>query len=123
MLGYILEMTVELIVNIKLLSDREKRLISDEVNYAINQTRVHISYTRTGIKDKSSSHISNVWQRTGENLKNIKHKDVIHLAGIISDKSRYWSSPDLFNEYELEKSEMKLTQIETLLDKLLNEKN
>lgn len=121
MLEYILDMTKDLLTNSQRLSTREKRLISDEVKYAINQTRVHISYTRKEISDKPSSHLSNVWQRAGENIGSIRNQRVAHLAGIISEKSRYWSSPDLFNESELELSEMKLVQVEALLQNILND--
>lgn len=100
MLEYILDMTKDLLTNSQRLSLREKRLISDEVKYAINQTRVHISYTRQEIRDKPSSHLSNVWQRAGENIGSIRNQRVSHLAGIISEKSRYWASPELFNEFE-----------------------
>ena len=114
-------MTTDLLTSSQRLSGREKKLVSDEVKYAINQTRVHISYTRQEITDKPSSHLSNVWQRTGENISSVVNQRVSRLASIISEKSRYWSSPSLFDENELEQSEMKLVQVEVLLNSILND--
>ncbi|WP_167618547.1 hypothetical protein [Maribellus sediminis] len=118
MLEFILELTTDIISKSLSLSKVDKETIFDEVTYALNQTRTHIRNTRLGNKDQASSHLSNVWQRTGKHLRRIRHHEIQELADIIEQKSKYWSDPDIYDLQNLNNYEMRLIQVETKLNNI-----
>ncbi len=118
MLEYLLEVTVKIISNSSSLSRFDKGTVYDEVTYALNQTRTHIRNTRNGNIDRPSSHLSNVWQRTGKRLRNIKNVELQDLADIIEQKSKYWSDPIIYDLENLNRYEMQLIQVEQKLNEI-----
>jgi hypothetical protein len=92
--------------------------VYDKVIYAINQTRVHIRNTRQGNADQSSAQLSNIWQRTGRELRRIRHNEIQMLARTIEEKSKYWSDPSNYDFQNLEQYEMKLAQVEDNLKRI-----
>lgn len=119
MLGYIIEQVEHIFQRGTGLSNSEKKLIEDEVKYALNQTRLHIAQTRTHSKDIASSQLSNIWRRVGSRLSDIGNESVRCYARTIEEKSKYWSDPNNYDRENLEKYEMYLTQVEDKLKFLL----
>ncbi len=118
MLEFILGLTSDIISNSTSLSKKDKDTVHNEVTYALNQTRTHIRNTRQGNTDQPSSHLSNVWQRTGRRLRQIGHTEVQGLADTIEQKSKYWSDPTDYDLQNLDQYEMRLTQVESKLNEL-----
>lgn len=118
MLEFFLELTTDIISNSLSLSKIDKDTVFDEVTYALNQTRTHIRNTRKDNKDQPSSHLSNVWQRTGKRLRRIRNSDIQRLAEIIEQKSKYWSDPTIYDLQNINHYEMRLTQVETKLNQI-----
>lgn len=118
MLEFILELTTEIISKANSLTLKEKKLVNEEVNYALNQTRTHILNTRQGSTDKASSQLSNIWRRVGNRLRQIKNKDIQNLANTIEQKSKYWSDPINYDLKNLEHFEMRLSQVEQKLKQI-----
>jgi isocitrate dehydrogenase len=119
MLEFILGLTSDIIMRTHSLTVKEKRLIRDEVNYAINQTRTHISNTRKGNVDKASSQLSNIWRRVGNKLQEINNRRINELANTIEQKSKYWSDPDNYSIENIRRFEMRLTQVEQTLEEII----
>lgn len=118
MLEFILGLTSDIISNSTSLSKADKENIYDEVAYALNQTRVHIGNTRQGNIDQASSQLSNVWQRTGKRLRRIRYAEIQSLAETIEQKSKYWSAPNDYDIQNLDRYEMRLTQVEGKLKEI-----
>jgi len=118
MLEFILDLTSDIISKSLVLSKAEKETIYDELTYALNQTRTHIRNTRKGSTDQPSAHLSNVWQRTGKHLRRIRQKEIQNLADIIEQKSKYWSDPTIYDLQNLNRYEMRLTQVENKLKEI-----
>lgn len=118
MLEFLLELTSDIISSSTILSRTDKRMVHDEVNYALNQTRTHIRNTRQGNIDQPSSHLSNVWLRTGKRLRRIRHPEIQWLAKTIEQKSKYWSDPIDYDLQNLDRYEMRLTQVEDKLNEI-----
>jgi hypothetical protein len=118
MLEFILELTTNIISNSPSLSQVDKDTVYDEVTYVLNQTRTHIRNTRQGITDQPSSHLSNIWQRTGKRLRRIRNPEIQILAETIEQKSKYWSDPIIYDLQNLNRYEMRLTQVENKLNEI-----
>lgn len=118
MLGYILELTTNLLSRANNLSEREKQLIKNELNYSINQTRTHISNFRNNGADRASGQLSNIWRRTGLKLQAIHNPELVDLAKTIEKKSKYWADPINYDKEDLERNEMYLSQVERKLKEI-----
>lgn len=118
MLEFILELTSDILSKVTSLSKADKDIVYDNVSYALNQTRTHIRNTRQGNKDQPSSQLSNVWQRTGRELRRIHLPEIQNLADTIEQKSKYWSDPSRYDLQNLDRYEMRLTQVENKLKKI-----
>ncbi|TND07425.1 MAG: hypothetical protein FD123_3275 [Bacteroidetes bacterium] len=118
MLDYILGLAEKISFEANKLSTKDKDLIFDQVSFALEQTRAHISSTRKNDTDKSSTILSNIWQRTARNIKGVKHPTVKQLVETIEEKGKYWSDPDSYNKEQFDKYTMRITQVDSTLKKM-----
>ena len=118
MLGYILELTSNLLSRAKNISEKEKKLLKNELNFSINQTRTHISNFRNNGADRASGQLSNIWRRAGLKLQAINNPELVDLAKTIEEKSKYWADPISYDKDDLEKNEMYLSQVEHKLKEI-----
>jgi hypothetical protein len=120
MLTFILNLTKNILSGTETLSQKDKDLVVDNIAYAILQTKAHINSTRQRNKDKSSSVLANIWQRTASNIKGIENADIKELVEVIEQKSKYWSDPDSYDKKLFDQYQMKITQVESQIEKLCN---
>lgn len=118
MLDYILELTEKILRDINKLSSKEKDLIYNQVSFALQQTRAHINSTRINGTDKSSTILSNIWQRTANNIKDIKNQRVKKLVETMRQKGKYWSDPDSYDTEQLDKYSMRIIQVDLTLNEM-----
>jgi hypothetical protein len=118
MLDYILELTNKILLELNKLSTKDKDLIQNQVSFALEQTRAHINYTRQNGTDKSSTILSNIWQRTANNIKHINNPSVKQLVNTIKEKGKYWSDPDSYDTEQFEKHNMRITQVDSILKEM-----
>ena len=118
MLDYILELTEKILGEINKLSPKEKDLIHNQVSFALQQTRAHINSTRTNGADKSSTILSNIWQRTANNIKDINTQRVKQLVETMKQKGKYWSDPDSYDTEQFDTYNMRITQVDSTLNEM-----
>lgn len=118
MLGIIFEYALKIISKSSALSKKERQIVLSEITNALNQTRVHIRNTRKGNIDEPSSLLSNTWLRAGQQLRKIQNQEIQILADTIEQKSKYWSDPIGYEPRNLEKYEMRLSEVEAKLKEI-----
>lgn len=118
MLNYILQLTEEILNETTGLSKKNKDIVYDQVSYALKLTKSHINSTRTGNRDKSSPTLANVWQRTSKQIKVINNSQIKNLASTIEEKSIYWADPDRYDTSQFDNFEMRISQVESTLNRL-----
>ncbi len=118
MLTVILQLIENIFPELQELSVKDKRLIYDEVSFALKQTKAHINATRRNRSDTASTTLSNIWQRASRNIAQINHPVVKQLADTIEQKSRYWSDPDGYETGHFKKYSMRIVQVEETLNKI-----
>ncbi len=118
MLEYILELAERISSEKNQLSDKDKDLVFEHVSYALEQTRAHIASTRKNGPDKSSTILSNIWQRTARNIKVVKNPIVKQLVETIEEKGKYWSDPNSYDKEQFDRYNMRITQVDSTLKKM-----
>lgn len=118
MLDIILDLAQDLLNATRALSDKDKQLAHYHVTYALNQTKIHMLHTSRGEKDQASASLSNIWQRAGQKIQQIKNTDVRNLAFTIEQKSKYWADPDRFDQQQFDQYRMRIFQVESTLNEL-----
>lgn len=118
MLDYILELTEKILSELNKLSTKDKDLIQNQVSFALEQTRAHINSTRQNGSDKSSTILSNIWQRTANNIKHINNQSVKRLVETIKEKGKYWSDPDSYDTEQFDIYNMRITQVDLTLKEM-----
>ncbi|MBN1118170.1 MAG: hypothetical protein JXA77_13260 [Bacteroidales bacterium] len=116
MLNYILELTERILHELNGLTSRDKELICDQVNYALNHTRSHILATRKNDIDKSDMILSTIWLRTSNRIKAVKNPIVQELAKTMEEKSKYWSNTNSYDKSQFDEYNMRLSQVESTLN-------
>jgi hypothetical protein len=118
MLDYILELTEKILPELNKLSAKNKDIVQYQVSFALEQTRAHIKYRRQNDADKSSTILSNIWQRTANNIKHINNKSVKRLVETMKEKGKYWSDPDSYDNEQFDKYNMRITQVDSTLKEM-----
>lgn len=120
MLDYILDLTEKILSDKEQLTPKQIELICDSVSFALRQTKAHINSTRINNSDKASAVLSNIWQRTSNNIKSIKSQNVKQLVQTIDEKSKYWADPDSYDTEQFNRFSMRISQVEATINKLCN---
>ena len=118
MFNYILKQVEKIVLKSNELSPQHKELIFEHVSFALEQTRAYISSSRKNGSDKSSSILSNIWQRTARNIKAIENPDVRRFVKTIEEKARYWSDPNSYDKEQFDNYNMRIFQVETTLKQM-----
>jgi hypothetical protein len=118
MLDYILELTEKILSEMNKLSAKDKDLIQYHVSFALEQTKAHINSTRINGADKSSTILSNIWQRTANNIKDINNQKVKQLVETMKEKGKYWSDPNSYDTAQFDTYNMRITQVDSTLKEM-----
>jgi hypothetical protein len=118
MLNFFLQLIEDILNETTKLSQKDKDFVYDQVSYALKQTQSHINSTRANGKDKSSSTLSNVWQRASKQIKTVSNSRIQNLAETIEEKSKYWADPDGYDTTHFESFQMRISQVELTLKEL-----
>lgn len=117
-IGFIQLVVDELHFNVGQLNKKEKKVVREVVFYALNQTRAHIARTRDTRGDVPSAILSNIWLSASQDLLKYHSERIKNFAATLEVKSRYWSDPKGFNKELLDEYEMRLNQVEEVLNEL-----
>lgn len=118
MFEFFLDLIEQITEHSRSLSRKQRQMIHDQILYAINQTKVHMQATSINGKDRSSTSLSNIWQRSAAKVKRVNSREVSQLAKTIEEKAKYWSDTEGYDRDNFVAYHMRINEVEQTLNQL-----